>query len=168
MRIGKKVKKIYFFTLLEICVCLMILSLAAGFLGIHVKDAIEIHRFRNSVARLKIELQKLQMLALCHQSDLKISIYKKKNELYYKASSEEPGISEYACQENKLGGISKLSLDGRKETVSLQMHIYSSGRIEPLCVVGFHRRDLEDEIGSLWLNLTQPVQIKLCESYPGI
>lgn len=165
MKIGKRAKT-FSFTLLEICICLMIVGIAAGFLGVHVKDAIETHRFRNSIAQLKLEMQKFQVLAISHQSDLEVSIYKKKNGFFYKATTEEPKISDYACKENALAGVSRLSVNGLQEAESLQMIVYSSGRIEPLQVIGFHRRDINEDAGSLWLNMKQPLQVKICESYP--
>ena len=163
MMIGKKAK-IRAFTLLEICICLMILSIVAGFLGVHVKDAIDQHRFHNSVARMKLELQKMQMFALSHQCDFKVSIFKKDQNFFFRAFTDEPRISKEACKKNLLAGVSKISIEGQKETTNFQMNIYSSGRIEPAMIMGLHRKEIDDEMHSLWLDLKQPIQIKICDT----
>jgi hypothetical protein len=135
--------------------------LAGGFLGIQAKKAIDVHRFRNTAARIKTELQKAQVLALSHQSDIKASIFQQSGEYTFKLSTDEPGISSHACINISLKGVSHITLGRTKEIKSLELNIYSSGRIEPLSIIGLH---LHSE--SIWLDLSHPLQIKICNDYP--
>jgi len=135
--------------------------LAGGFLGIHAKKAMDAHRFRNAAARIKTELQKAQILALSHQSDLKALIYQQSGEYHLKLSTDEPGISSHACINISLKGVSQITLGRTKEIKSLELNIYSSGRIEPLSILGLHHHS-----ESIWLDLSHPLQIKICNDYP--
>jgi type II secretory pathway pseudopilin PulG len=148
------------FTLLEICICIAILGLASSFLGIHAKRAVDAQRFRQSVARLKTELQKAQLLALSHQSDFKAVLKRCGNDWELKLSTDEPAIPTHSCVPISLPAIGQIT-QASKPVAQLVFTIYSSGRIEPQVLIGLHKKT-----DSIWLDLRHPLQIKISMDYP--
>lgn len=122
------------FTLLEITLCLVLLSLTAGFMIWKVKEALQEVRFSNAFEQLIVELQKCQFLALSHQSDLQLEFVHRDGHWYYSSSSDEPSLRKETKNKVELDLLSTLKFDEKKRE-SFLLKIYSSGRIEPLGVL---------------------------------
>lgn len=144
-----------------------ILGLVGAILGIQVKDAIDQHTFRNSVARLKLELQKMQMLAVSYQTDISISMEKKPQGICLNAFTEEPAIAQEVNSSITFSGISEMTLERRKKIALHPMTIFSSGRIEAPHIIGLHQKEnIHDEKHTIWLDLRQPILIKIYHEHP--
>ena len=148
------------FTLLEIMVCLLILAVAAGAVGIRIVDALSSHRFHVSVGDFTSQVKELQLLAMTHRTDMGLQIFKDRGEWKYQTKIEPSlklGCSTYPFP---LSGTAHITLDA-KPFSSLPFSIYSSGRIEPRGVLEF--RDGEE---SIWVDLRESLHIKICNRYP--
>lgn len=149
------------FTLLELCVVILILSTAAGFLGWRVKEAIDHHQFKENIHAFTGELRKLQSLALSYRTEVEVKIFSKKEKLYYEILCDEPlpflKIKEKKCL--KQGRF--LSLDGRPMT-QVTLILFSSGRIEPAARLLIETKNKE---GAMLVDLRTPLQIKIQENY---
>lgn len=154
-----KVKKNNF-TLLEITLCLALLGLISGLLAWQIKDMIDVHRFQKHVDLLLTDMRKAQTLALTYQTDLDISIFKKDQRFFYTITTDEPIKNLASAKEKILSGVSNLMFNDL-DMEKLQLHVYASGRIEPLGVVGFLPKKKSEEVEGLWMDLRTPIQIKL-------
>lgn len=125
-------------------------------ISIQAVDAISSHRFNNAVKRLKIDLQKLQVLAISHQSDIEVKIFHDKKGLVYRVVTEEPSLAFETEKVKKLQEISSMSLGKKHNIRQIDLYIFSSGRIEPSQKIEFHRKNT-----SLCMDLSQPLLIKL-------
>jgi hypothetical protein len=135
----------------------MILSLVSGFLAWHIKEAVEHHRFHSGVKRFMIQLKEMQSLALSHQNEMRLRIFKDQGSYICKGTSDEP-IKLF--QPFEMNEISSLTWNG-KEVNHLVIDIFSSGRIEPSGVIGL-RRGKE----GLWIDLRNSPLIKKNNSNP--
>jgi prepilin-type N-terminal cleavage/methylation domain-containing protein len=79
-----------FFTLLELLVVLLILSLGAALTGIKIKDAYEEQRFLSEVSQIANHLQMAQDLMLIMQTDTTIKFNKKGEQFSYRICVEKP------------------------------------------------------------------------------
>lgn len=153
------------FTLLELCICIAILSLSGVFIGWQVKGAIEHERFESSLQRLESELHTLQLLSMSYQTDLSLTLSFKEGKALYQITTDDPilsfGTSLKDTPERPLGGILSFKLPKKPENQKIQFTFFSSGRIIPQDIV-----EIKGKRGSVWLDLRQPLQIKIEESYP--
>lgn len=115
------------FTLIEICIVLVILSIAGSVVGIRIYESIRKYRFEHSAQRLKSHLQLCRDLSLTSCIDLSCSFYAKPNGLSCVVSCPET--------DNVLRGLTKveevfegiyLKDSSLKNSV---IHFYSTGAI---------------------------------------
>jgi hypothetical protein len=156
----RKIKNKQPFTLLEICLCVALLALISGFLGFKILSAVSLHRFESNVSAIVADLKRAQALALSYQSEFRVKIFEHKGRFEYLVTTDEPKSVMKRLPHEPLRGISSLS-SNKQEIKSLSLRITSSGRIEPLSVIGFHTKD-----EARWIDLRHPLQIKLSSSYP--
>jgi len=149
------------FTLLEIMVCIAILSLVAGFLGWHVKSMVDVHRFHKHIDRLVTDLHKLQIIALTHETDITLNIQRNADgKLGYLVLSDEPGAiarSSFVL----LSSVEALTLD-RRHVEKMTLHITPDGSIRGAETLGFFQN--ADNKDGLILDLSKAPKIS---SFPG-
>ena len=149
------------FTLLEICLCIVILTLVSGFLGLRIKESVEHQRFLSQVSGFTSELKRLQGFALSYRADFGIRVYQKGEKFYYKLFTDEPLDFIQKVPARTLKGLTTLSLN-EKNVSEISLSILSSGKIEPEAVIGMH---LGEE--KRFIDLRNTLHIKPLESYPN-
>jgi type II secretory pathway pseudopilin PulG len=141
------------FTLLEIVVCLAILTLVSGVIGIKIKQATDRHRFESSFNQLVYELKKIQMLALGYRSEFGLEVQACGGEYQYAFFTDEPHFTGKLTS-HTLEYATGLSFNNR-DVETITFTLLADGRILPEGKLAFHYRD---EVRML--DLTSPLQIK--------
>jgi prepilin-type N-terminal cleavage/methylation domain-containing protein len=153
------------FTLLELALCLVILALAAGFIGNKAIGFIGHYRFEKDVKQFKMDMEQLQVLALSYQADISLNIFQKDGALVYQAHTNEPGI-----KLSTIGGKNILDTIGytrfNKKPIQnpWSLRIFSNGKIEPRGVLEVRPKE-HDERARI-VDFSQPLQIKIYDKYP--
>ncbi|MFI5334928.1 MAG: type II secretion system protein [Chlamydiales bacterium] len=150
------------FTLLEVCLCVTIVLLISGFLGVKIKESIERQRFLSSVSEFARELKRMQGFALSYRSDFGMRVFEEKGKFYYKLFTDEPldgPGQEFSTK--RLNGLTALTL-GHKKVKAISVEIHPSGQIDPQAVVGLSHRDEER-----FFDLRAALHIKAVERYPN-
>jgi len=152
------------FTLLEICVALVLLGVIASIVGVKCKDLIDQHSFKKGVSSLMTSLQEAQGLAVTYQIDLECEIFTKGSDKYFQIKTDT--ILALVDRTAKiLPKTLYFTLNGKKcDQASLK--IYSSGRINPATVLAFHKNEADEESGVFWIDLQRPLLIKLEQVKP--
>jgi len=152
------------FTLLEICVALLLIGIIASIVGVKSKDLIDQHRFKNGIAALMTTLQEAQGIAVTYQIDLECNIFTKDGEKYFQIKADAPlMLVDRTCK--ILPKVRSFTLNDKK-CDQTTLKIYSSGRIEPAAVIAFHKNEAEVQSGNCWIDLQRPLLIKLATAKP--
>jgi len=159
---GREKIKVKAFTLLELCVCLAILVLAATVTGWKIKEFVDRYRFTLNVEKLAGEFRELQISALAHRSDFYLKIDRKNGRWTLQKLTDEPFVSKQFMQPIILGTIEKITLEGTSEKNAFSFFVHSSGRIEPQAILKIERKNQV-----VWLDLRSVLQIKISKQYPG-
>ena len=155
------------FTLLEMMIALVILSLIGAFSAVQVKKLIDAHRFESEISNLFIALQQAQVLSATYQTDIAWDIYPKDGVLCYRFTTDEPfKPHQFENKEIFIPHIVKLTFKDAK-TTRLHFDIYSGGRIEPRGLLAFHQT-LEEESKALWFDLQYGHLLKYAYRKPVI
>ncbi|NGX39795.1 MAG: hypothetical protein KR126chlam1_01128 [Chlamydiae bacterium] len=125
------------FTLLEIALCIAILSMVASVLGLQIRNMVTAHYFQKSVDSLLTDLRKLQIIALSDRSDLTLKINCQDGKYSYEVMSDDP-IPCLLPKKGSLQGVKKISFSKKRIRSSLELKIFSSGRVEPKGVLSFY------------------------------
>lgn len=144
-------RKVRAFTLLEIVIALLIMSLVGSITAYQVKKMIDVHRFESEVTKLFIRLQEAQVLSAVYQTDLALDISLSGGKLHYRISTDEP-FSSNVLNSNPVP-LPYTSMIKFKDAKSTKLHfdIFSGGRVEPRGALAFYQ---SDETGkTLWLDL---------------
>lgn len=147
------------FTLLEITIAIFILSLIGSVVSWQVSQLVSSQRFQRDGSDFSILLQEAQALAIIHQTDFEMRLILKKDRWTYQLCSDEPLDSiDRASKELK---ETHFVTENGKKCKEITLKIFSSGRIEPHPLIGFHRTDPnQEECSSFWIDLQIPIQIK--------
>jgi prepilin-type N-terminal cleavage/methylation domain-containing protein len=159
------IKRFRTFTLLEMIVALVILSLIGALSAIPIKKLTDNHQFEEEVSHLFIALQEAQLLSSTYQTDIALEFYRVKQKLYYRFSTYEPFTSQQLNQTDQLlKKISTIQFQGKKIN---QCHFdIFSGRIEPRGVLAFLLTSDEDS-KSLWFDLQYGHLMKFSSRKPA-
>jgi prepilin-type N-terminal cleavage/methylation domain-containing protein len=84
-----KKKNFRSFSLIELSIVLMILSVCFSFIGISVKNAIDKYQYETSVQRMKDKFYFCRNMANVHQSDIFLNLKKSKKGLILSISTDE-------------------------------------------------------------------------------
>ncbi len=126
------------FTLLEMMIALLILSLIGTAVAVQVKKMIQAHQFETEVADLFLILQEAQILSAAYQTDLALDLTLAKGKMSYWFSTDEPLPSSTLSQKSKtLPHVGSCQFNRFKKS-TLHFDIYSGGRIEPIGVLAFY------------------------------
>lgn len=149
-------KKSSSFTILEICICMVILGLASSIVIWQVKGLLDRHKLYNTAHCVVSQLRELQSIAMSYQRDMELELIQKKDGIAYRQKSDEP-LTGFSQKEVSLNDGCELIFD-KKPSPSLKFSIYSSGRIEPLGKLEVRRKDM-----ALYIHLDRPLLITLSD-----
>src|ERR1700733_2344835 len=116
------------FTLLEICLCIAIVALISGFLGIKIKDSIEYHNCTSSVSNLVSEMRRMQGFALSYRGEFGVKIAEsKEGHFCYTLFSDEPVDAVTNFKPQVLKGVSEILKD-KKSLKEFRFTILPTGK----------------------------------------
>lgn len=136
------------FTLLELCLCLCLISSVGGLVGVKVHHLLDEHRFQYAMGSLLSYVKRVQFLAVCYHTDLRLQFHQQGEQLFCSLQSEEPWFSRRKEPALALG---KMQLQGAHV-----LEIYASGRISPCEKLTFRQGDRNAH-----LDLTTPLLIRV-------
>ncbi|NGX27360.1 MAG: hypothetical protein K940chlam6_01294 [Chlamydiae bacterium] len=118
------------FTLLEIVLCVAILSVAAVTLSWQMKGMLMAHHFNQNVDNFLTDLRKCQLIALSDRVDIEMRIEKKDDTYLYSLHCDDP-IPCFIKKPMKLSGVEQIKRN-KKPIDQHILIIHSSGRISPI------------------------------------
>lgn len=139
-------------------ICLMVIAMVAGVMGIQVSRSLEASRFQNSVKLVKQEIEKLQMLALTFGSDMQLEVKREKGQFVLITRTDEAALKKLNGSKIVLKGVTEISWDDHDKVKPLD--ILANGRIVPKGVLGIRQGE-----SRYYLDLRSPLQIKLVQKY---
>jgi type II secretory pathway pseudopilin PulG len=156
-----------FFTLLELMIALMILTLIGALTSTQIKKLIDVHRFEQEVSTLFTTLQEAQILSATYRTDLSLDLTFSNNTLAYQITTDEP-FTPFQLNQSPitLPHTARLQFNGKKAT-RLHFDIYSGGRIEPRGLLSLLQTTGE-ESKTLWIDLQHGSLLKLSHTKPPL
>ena len=152
------------FTLLEICIALLLIGIIASVVGVKSKNLIDQHRFKKGISSFMTALQEAQGIAVTYQIDLECNIFTKDGEKYFQIKTDAPlRLVDRTCK--ILPKVHSFTLNDKKCNQTT-LKIYSSGRIEPAAVIAFHKNEADAQSENFWIDLQRPLSIKLANVKP--
>lgn len=139
------------FTLLEIMVALVIMSMVASVVGWQITRCISRYTFQSEVEELYNRVKNAQVLALTFKTDITLSFFQEKGLLYYQLKTDEPFSAAQFDQKPKPLKQVKLLTFNSKATKNLLLSLYSQGTLDPPGVLGFFP-DKHKKQGALWID----------------
>ncbi len=116
------------FTLLEIMVCLVIITLAGAAIGVSGGNLFKYHQFRGIAQTFVFDLNKWRVMSMTLGSDVECLIDKEKEGYRVTWSPDAPIEAEGSSFTYLLKEVKELSVQG-KEKNSFSFTLFSSGRI---------------------------------------
>jgi prepilin-type N-terminal cleavage/methylation domain-containing protein len=156
----------YAFTLLEMMIALIILSLIGALCAVPIKKLSDSHRFENEVSDLFIALQEAQVLASTYQTDISLDFYRKKGKFHYRFSTDEPFTTRQLNREDRLLSYTCAIRFQGKKVDKLHLDIFS-GRVEPRGILTFFQKSEEDS-KALWFDLQYGQLLKFSYHKPAL
>lgn len=148
------------FTLIEIMVCLFLLGTLASLAGFKIARFVQEQRFAHHVQEVYSALQSAQLVAMASNADIEIECRTLPSPSC-RFSTVEPVIESIRSiiefPESVYFTWNQSSFAEKK------IQIYASGRVEPQGILGFHWKENKKQ---LWIDLQQPLLIKIFEEYP--
>jgi len=127
------------FTLVEIVVCLAILGMASGLVGIQIRRMVADHTFQSNVTNLISELKKCQLVAACDQTDIDVVIAKEGKHYAFWIETDDK-LLYFSKRKMLMTGVGRIEKGG-KEVSREVIHFYPSGRFDPKKLELFHGSD---------------------------
>lgn len=154
------------FTLLEIAIALVIISIIGALVSVQVKKLIDSHRFESEVATLFIALQDAQILSATYQTDISLDFWTdSEGALVYCFASYEPFKTHQFNSAPVVLRHTKILKFNEAKQKRLHMDIYSGGRIEPRGILALHQ-NAEEEGKALWFDLQYGLLLKFAYNKP--
>lgn len=147
------------FTLLEIMLCIAVLTIISGMVGFKIKEAVERQQFLSQISDLSAEIRRLQGFALSYGSTFGIKIYQREGKFCYSLTSDEPLDFISKAKSFSLNGVNSMIVN-KKELKEFSFDILPSGRIEPAAKLSMQQKE-ETRV----LDLGDPLHIKFLERY---
>jgi hypothetical protein len=151
----KKTKSKRYFTLLEILVCLALITTLSALFGFQGKRLLEKQRIENSLQLLKGEKEKAKFLSLVYQADIDLEIICEKKGLFLQRNCDEPGLA--SNKRLSLPGLKDLRYQGQKRK-KIVFAKFSSGHVIEELSLEF--RTNED----IWRGLLCSLQAQLSDT----
>ena len=131
----KKGKKRYFFTLLEIMICLCILGAASWFYIGTLKNMLAMHKYQTSMSLLTDKIRVLQTFALVYQTDIEVHLFSDAQGVWYETSCEEPNVLAGQTR-HLLPEVRSVEVNGRMAD-KVSFHITEEGFVWPSIRIEF-------------------------------
>ena len=152
--IKKEIKRA--FTLLEILVCLAIISLVSVLVGTKGHQLLSYHQFRSISQTFLLDLGRFQILSMASGSDVVCRITKEASGCFIRWQADASLPVEQGALSYELKGVEKIQFQ-RKEVKDLEFTLFSSGRISPASLVTFiSKKDGK----ALSIDLAYPFHVK--------
>ncbi len=151
-----------YFTLLEIMLCLVLITLVGSLVSIKLYSLVNHHRFSHSVERLYTLIKETQALALTHQCDFEWEIKKVKEQFLFQCKTGNPQNFPELLQEEVLSCTSKIQWDSTNTNL-VKLHVFPDGRIEPKGLLSLHTKE---DTQILWIDLKRPLLVKISNKKP--
>lgn len=143
------------FTLLELMVCLAIISLLSAVLGVKGLDLLAHHRFCSSLQTFVFDIQRFQILAMTQGCDVVCKIQRNNKGDFIVLIESDLEIIHPVTYE--LQEISRLLLES-KPVLEFQVTLYASGRISPPAVLVIEPKRKEQY--SFWIDFSYPIALQ--------
>lgn len=145
------------FTLLEIGLCIAILSIVASLVGFQAKKMICAHRFHSNMECLMADVRRIQILSLSAFCDIELQITQSAHGYEYKLHTDEV-LKHFKVKKKgePLSGVDQILIDGKPLQGSCTFTLYGNGQVVPRRVVTFAYAD-----ETYLLDLTTPLLITL-------
>lgn len=156
-----------FFTLLELMIALMILTLIGALTTSQIKKLIDVHRFEQEASILFTTLQEAQILSATYRTDLSLDLSFSNNTLAYQITTDEP-FTDFQLNQGiiPLPHTARLQFNGKKAT-RLHFDIYSGGRIEPRGLLSL-LQTTDEASKAIWIDLQHGSLLKLSHTKPPL
>jgi prepilin-type N-terminal cleavage/methylation domain-containing protein len=145
-------KKRKSFTLLELMVCLALISLLAGLVGMKGVDLLAHHRFYRGLQTWLFDIHRVQILAMNQGADVTCTL-KKNKEGHYRAIFESDAPSFHSTSHD-LNGVSELIFEN-KPINEFKVTFFSSGRISPVGILKIEPQ--KEQEPSVFLDFSYPI-----------
>ena len=108
----KRIKKP--FTLLELLICLTVLSLIGSLFAVKGKKLFDQYAFKQEVSKVRDILQLAKEYAFCYQSDVEVVFSKNTNHFFIEIRTDEPLLKKesFFIKKYRLAKVSSIDLDG--------------------------------------------------------
>ncbi len=157
-------KRINAFTLLEMLIALVIISMIGALCAVQLKKLIDGHRFEKEISSLFIALQEAQVLAAAYQTDISLDIYREKGKWSYRFSTNEP-FAEHQFHDGIFSLKQTAILKWQEKKIdAFHLDIYS-GRIEPSGILTFQT---QENSKTLWFDLQYGQMLKFAYNKPTL
>jgi prepilin-type N-terminal cleavage/methylation domain-containing protein len=153
-------KKKKAFTLIEVVISILVISLISSFLGVKILDLISKHQFKKSCTIFLECIRRMQVISLTHDMDSSITISKCGEEYLLLPHLEKKIHACAVLDMKKLKGIDSMKIN-HQESKQFSLEIYSFGRIEPsalICLTG------KDDV--FWIDTRYGALATMKEKFP--
>ncbi len=140
------------FTLLELMICLSLISLVGTLVAIKGMDLVAHHRFTSSLQEVLFDLQRHQILAMTEGRDVLCKIAKNPEGAYFASFTFDGKDAPYSS--HLLKEISQIRFQG-KIISEFESILYSTGRINSLGVLSFEAKKHNED--PLWIDFSYPI-----------
>ena len=144
------------FTLLEIMVCLVIITLAGAAIGVQGGNLFKYHQFRSVAQTFVFDISKWRVMSMTLGSDVTCSIDKGEEGYTVTWTPDAPIETKGTPLFYPLKGVKGLFLQGKSKD-SYEFIIYSSGRISSSDILTFSPSKKEKAVS---IDLSYPASLK--------
>lgn len=144
------------FTLLELLVCIVIISLVSVLVGTKGHQLLAYHQFRSTSQTFLLDLGRFQILSMAGGFDITCKLTKSSSAYLVEWQAETSLPIEKGSLSYELKGVQRIEIQG-KPVRDLEFTVFSSGRIDPtLCMTFISKKEEK----SLSIDLTYPFYLK--------
>lgn len=144
------------FTLLEVMIAFLILTLAGTVVGFQMYGAVSLYRFDQEVSELYQDLKEAQIIAITQGIDISLSFNQNKGVWSYVLSSEEPRVL-ISKKPHLLKQVTHLQVDKKtygphSKVQPASLTFYASGIVDPHPSLVFMRKKRRRQRGGSLLD----------------
>jgi hypothetical protein len=114
----KSSEKRFSFTLLEVVICIALISMFASVFAWKGNNLLQHYLLRSSAKTIVREINTAHLLALSYQTDVSLKLVQKKGEIFLEWQTEEPLILR-RCTSHKMRGVKNILIDYKLATSAM-------------------------------------------------